>query len=81
VRFIAEHKDRTDDGLRWGVESICGTLSEHGAAIAPSTYHEATARRPSRRALRDADLKVKIARVPSVARLPRGPDSDRQAFE
>jgi hypothetical protein len=23
VRFIDEHKDRTDGGRRWGVESIC----------------------------------------------------------
>jgi len=63
VRFIAEHKDRTDGGLRWGVESICSTLTEHGAAIATSTYYEAAARQPSRRMLRDADLKVEIARV------------------
>jgi putative transposase len=31
--------------------------------IATSTYYEAAARQPSRRALRDADLKVEIARV------------------
>ncbi len=63
VRFIAEHKDRTDGGLRWGVESICAVLSEHGARIAPSTYYEAAARPPSKRAVRDEDLKVEIARV------------------
>jgi putative transposase len=62
VRFIVEHKDRTDGGLRWGVESICRVLGEHGAAIAPSTYYAAE-RAPSRRALRDEDLKVRIARV------------------
>jgi len=37
VRFINEHKQRNDGGLRWGVESICSTLTEHGAAIATST--------------------------------------------
>jgi putative transposase len=63
VRFIAEHKDRTDGGLRWGVESICAVLSEHGSPIAPSTYYDAATRAPSRRALRDADLRVEIARV------------------
>jgi putative transposase len=63
VRFIAEHADRTDGGLRWGVESICRVLGEHGAAIAPSTYYEAATRPPSRRALRDEDLRVEIARV------------------
>jgi putative transposase len=63
VRFIAEHKDRTDGGLRWGVESICAVLCEHGSAIAPSTYYEAASRPPSKRAVRDEDLKVEIARV------------------
>jgi putative transposase len=63
VRFIAEHKDRTDGGLRWGVESICAVLSEHGSKIAPSTYYDAASRRPSKRAVRDEDLRVEIARV------------------
>jgi putative transposase len=65
VRFIAEHKDHRagPDGLRWGVESICVVLSEHGTPIAPSTYYDAVHRTPSRRELRDADLRVEIARV------------------
>jgi putative transposase len=63
VRFVAEHADRTDGGLRWGVESICRVLGEHGAAIAPSTYYEAASRPPSRRALRDENLRVAIGRV------------------
>jgi putative transposase len=66
VRFVAEHADRTDGGLRWGVEPICTVLSEHGCPIAPSTYYDAraaTARRPSPWALRDEELKVEIARV------------------
>lgn len=63
MRFISEHKDRADGGLRWGVESICAVLSEHGSPIAPSTYYDAATRAPSRRALRDEDLKVQIARV------------------
>jgi putative transposase len=41
VRFVAEHKDRTDGGKRWGVESICAVLTEHGCPIAPSTYYGA----------------------------------------
>ena len=42
VRFINEHKDsRVDGGLRWGVESICAVLTEHGVKIAPSTYYDA----------------------------------------
>ena len=50
-------------GLRWGVESICAVLSEHGTSIAPSTYYDAARRAPSRRALRDADLRADIVRV------------------
>jgi hypothetical protein len=65
VKFIAEHAHRTDGGLRWGVEPICTVLSEHGCPIAPSTYYDARrgADRPSRRQLRDVELKVEIARV------------------
>jgi putative transposase len=57
VTFIDAHKGR------FGVAPICCVLSEHGLKIAPSTYYDATARPPSRRAVRDEDLKVEIARV------------------
>ncbi len=63
MRFVAEHKDRTDGGVRWGVEPICKVLSEHGLAIAPATYYAARSRRPSPRAVRDAELKQVIAAV------------------
>ena len=65
VRFIAEHADRTDGGLRWGVEPICTVLSEHGCPIAPSTYYDArtSADRRLGGQLRDEQLKVEIARV------------------
>ena len=63
MRFISEHKDRAEGGLRWGVEPICAVLSEHGCKIAPSTYYEAAARPCSRRELRDARLKAAITRV------------------
>jgi len=65
VRFIAEHADRTDGGLRWGVEPICAVLSEHGCPIAPSTYYDARTSidHPSPRELREQELKVEIARV------------------
>jgi putative transposase len=63
VRFIDEHKDRTHGGLRWGVESICAVLTEHGAKIAPSTYYDARKRQPSRRELRDEQLKALITKV------------------
>jgi transposase InsO family protein len=42
-------------GLRWGVEPICHVLE-----IAPSTYYDAKARRPSARAERDAELRPKL---------------------
>ncbi len=64
VRFINENKDsRVGGGLRWGVESICAVLTEHGVKIAPSTYYETVARRPSGREIRDEDLKRQIRRV------------------
>jgi putative transposase len=64
VRFINENKDsRVGDGLRWGVESICVVLTEHGVKIAPSTYYDAVVRRPSGREIRDEDLKAQISRV------------------
>lgn len=51
------HKDR------FGVEPICRVLTEHGVAIAPSTYYAAKTRPPSARSLRDAELVVEIRRV------------------
>lgn len=63
MSFVDEHKDRTDGGLRWGVEPICKVLGEHGLAIAPATYYAARSRPPSARAVRDARLKPVIARV------------------
>ena len=44
MRFIAEHKDRADGGLRWGVEPICAVLREQDCKIAPSTYYAAAGR-------------------------------------
>ena len=63
MRFISEHKDRAEGGLRWGVESVCAVLREQGCAIAPSTYYDAIGRPPSPRARRDELLKPAIARV------------------
>ena len=64
MRFITAHADRKSvDGLRWGVEPICCVLTEHGTPIAPSTYYDQVKRSPSKRALRDAELAVEIARV------------------
>jgi putative transposase len=57
VRFISEHKSR------FGVEPICRVLTEHGCAIAPSTYYDAVGRGPSARAVRDEQLKAAITRV------------------
>ena len=65
MRFIAAHAEQDAGGLRWGVEPICRVLSEHGCPIAPSTYYAARAAKaqPCKRALRDEQLKVDIARV------------------
>jgi putative transposase len=40
----------------FGVEPICRVLREHGIKIVPSTYYEAHQRKPSKRALRDAEI-------------------------
>jgi putative transposase len=50
--FIDTHRDR------FGVEPICRALQ-----VAPSTYYAARSRPPSARAVRDAELKVEVARV------------------
>ena len=57
MTFIDEHRER------FGVEPICRVLTEHGCAIAPNTYFVAKKRPPSKRARRDEELKVEIARV------------------
>jgi putative transposase len=64
VAFIDEHVGGRDgDGLRWGVESICTQLTELGCKIAPATYYEHRARRPTALEARDEELKPKIAAV------------------
>jgi putative transposase len=47
VEFIDQHRDV------FGVEPICGVLSEHGCAIAPSTYYAARRRPLAARRQRD----------------------------
>ena len=51
-------------GLKWGVEPICKVLSrEAGIAISPSGYYDFKGRIPSRRAVRDGELKAEIVRI------------------
>jgi putative transposase len=57
VAFVDEHREV------FGVEPICRVLSRHGVKIAPSTYYEARSRRPSRRAVRDAEVAALIAQA------------------
>jgi putative transposase len=63
VSFIDEHKDRTDGGRRWGVESICRVLRAQGLPVAPATYYAAKNRPLSPRAVRDEQLKTVMAQV------------------
>ena len=63
MRFIDEHKDRADGGLRWGVEPICQVLREHGLAVAPATYYAAKTRPPSPRTVRDRQLMPVLAEL------------------
>jgi putative transposase len=57
VAFIEAHRER------FGVEPICRVLSEHGAKIAPNTYWTHKKRPPSKRSVRDGELRVEIQRV------------------
>ncbi|MFC3245048.1 hypothetical protein ACFOJ6_25670 [Gordonia humi] len=54
--FIGAHQGNRvgADGLVWGVDSMCQVLTEHGMAIAPSTYYEYRRRSPSARMRADA---------------------------
>jgi putative transposase len=64
VAFVRDHQGhREEGGLRWGVESICRVLTEHGCAIAPSTYYEHLNKTPTAAERRDEQLAVEIARV------------------
>jgi transposase InsO family protein len=58
IAFIDEHMDRETDGLRWGIEPICGQLP-----IAPATYYAWKQRPRSARSLRDEYLQGEIMRV------------------
>jgi len=57
IAFIDAHRDQ------FGVEPICKVLREHGCGIAPNTYYVAKKRPPSKRSLRDEELKIEIQRV------------------
>jgi putative transposase len=49
--------------LRWGVQSICAVLVELGVQIAPSTYYDQVNGEPSRREVRDNELKEHIRQI------------------
>ena len=68
IAYINQHRHR------YGVEPICRLLP-----IAPSTYHDATRRSSSTRALRDRQLKVEITEPGDTTYL-RGEQVDRNPF-
>lgn len=63
VQYIDSVVGNDDDGLRWGVESICEQLTELGCKIAPATYYEHRGRTPTAREVRDAELKPLVAKA------------------
>ena len=64
MRYIDEHVGTChEDGLRWGVESICAVLTELGCKIAPATYYEHRDRKPTAREQRDGELRSQIIAV------------------
>ena len=64
MEFIrSRHGSRDGGGLVWGLEPICRVLTEHGLAIAPSTYDKHLDRAPTPREVRDEQLKPVISEV------------------
>ncbi|WP_245548241.1 IS3 family transposase [Nocardia pneumoniae] len=64
TRFVTEHQGRREaDGLVWGVKSICAALTELGVNLAPSTYYEHCKRVPTKRQVREENLKLEVQRV------------------
>ena len=61
--YIDEYNDQVVDGHRLGVEPICTVLRTADVSIAPSTYYAARTRKPSARAVRDAELVPIINKV------------------
>ena len=57
VNYIEQQKDE------FGVEPICAALSSAELSVAPNTYYAAVTQPPSARVVRDAGLKVVIAKV------------------
>jgi putative transposase len=57
VDYVDQHK------TEFGVAPICAALTSAAVKIAPSTYYATKVRPPSARTVRDAELKVEIARV------------------
>lgn len=74
VQFIDDYRDR------FGVESICRVLTEHGVPIAPSGYYAFKTRPVSARAERDAELVIEIERVFWDRHLGRGISGARKVW-
>ena len=56
--FVAAHRDRRTDGLRWGFEPICRVLQ-----VSPASVRSALSRPPSPRAISDEALNAKIKEI------------------
>jgi hypothetical protein len=60
VAYIDAHRHDVVDGREVGVEPICAVLKRAGVQIAPSGYYATKTRKPSARAIRDAELVTEI---------------------
>lgn len=66
VEFVRDHQSHRAEpgGLRWGVEPICGVLTEHTVGrIAPSTYYQHLDKPPTAAQQREETLKAAIVGV------------------
>lgn len=61
--FIDANRDDVVEGVRLGVKPVVTVLRDAGVAVAPSSYYAHKTRPPSKRAVRDAELVVELARI------------------
>lgn len=61
MTFVDKHRDRFG-----GVEPICRVLRQHGLQITPSGYWAAKKRPPSKRQVRDTQLRELVREIHSA---------------
>lgn len=60
MAFIDDNREDVVEGCKFGVEPICTALRQAGVQIAPSSYYAAKSCQPSAKAVRDAELGLRL---------------------